>query len=85
MTSRDRRGEPGCREIFALLSEYLDEELDTSICRRLEGHLEDCPECEAFLDSLRRTIRLIRSDAEGEAAPEDLRQAVIEAHRHLEG
>ena len=46
-----------CREIFQRLSEYMDGELNPDLCDRLEGHLDDCPPCVAFLESLRRTVR----------------------------
>jgi anti-sigma factor RsiW len=54
-------GSQSCREIFARLSEYLDDELDPGFCDRVEGHLEDCPPCQAFLESLRRTVGLVGS------------------------
>ena len=52
--------EPGerCKEIFALLSEYLDMELTPDSCLELESHLEGCPPCIDFLESLRKSINL---------------------------
>jgi len=49
-----------CRDVFALLSEYLDLELPADACRDMEAHIADCPPCIAFADSLRRTIYLCR-------------------------
>jgi anti-sigma factor RsiW len=49
-----------CRELFAQLSEYLDEELTPEARREMEEHLCDCPPCVEFLGSLRRTIDLCR-------------------------
>jgi len=54
--------EPGtmpCRQLFEKLSEYIDGELDLGDCARIEGHLGDCPPCQEFLASLRRTVALI--------------------------
>lgn len=53
------RGSAECREIFARLSEYLDAELPDAVCADLERHLDDCPPCQRFLESLRRTVRWI--------------------------
>lgn len=47
-----------CREIFAMLSEYLDLELPPEACRELEGHIAGCPPCIEFAESLRKTISL---------------------------
>lgn len=46
-----------CRAMFAELSNYLDEELDDSMCSELEKHLSGCEPCKAFLDSLEESIR----------------------------
>jgi predicted anti-sigma-YlaC factor YlaD len=55
-----------CKEIFALLSEYLDAELDPASCSEIEKHLKDCQPCIEFLNSLKRTVRLC-----GSCAPPD--------------
>ena len=51
----------GCRELVERLSEYLDGELDVELCSSVEGHLDDCPPCRAFLKSLRRTVAHIET------------------------
>jgi predicted anti-sigma-YlaC factor YlaD len=49
-----------CEQVFALLSEYLDAELDLKTCEDIEKHLAGCPPCIEFLNSLRRSVRLCR-------------------------
>jgi len=49
-----------CKEIFAMLSEYLNLELPLEACREIESHLADCPPCIEFTDSLRKTVDLCR-------------------------
>jgi len=44
-----------CREIIALLSEYIDGSLPAERARALEDHLAICPPCIDFLESLRKT------------------------------
>ena len=46
----------GAGEIIAELSDYLDEQLDDSLCEELEKHLSSCEPCKAFLASLEATI-----------------------------
>ena len=77
-------GSPACRELFSRLSEYLDGELDASICEETETHLGDCPPCQQFLESLRRTVDWVRRLPE-EAEPEAVRREVREAVRKLRG
>jgi RNA polymerase sigma-70 factor (ECF subfamily) len=54
---RERR----CKEMFAELSSYLDDELDDSLCEELEKHMDGCEPCKAFLASLEASIELCRS------------------------
>jgi len=45
-----------CKAMFAELSDYLDQQLDSSLCDKLQKHLEGCSPCKAFLASLEATI-----------------------------
>jgi len=52
---------PGrCKAMFAELSDYLDEQLDDSLCEEFERHLGGCEPCQAFLASLEATIEQCR-------------------------
>jgi RNA polymerase sigma-70 factor (ECF subfamily) len=53
---RERR----CREMFAELSSYLDDELDDSLCAELEKHMDGCEPCKAFLASLEKSVAQCR-------------------------
>jgi len=55
-----------CKAMFAELSNYLDEQIDDSLCEELERHLNGCVPCNAFLSSLEATIKQCRKwPAEG--------------------
>jgi RNA polymerase sigma-70 factor (ECF subfamily) len=49
-----------CKAMFAELSNYLDEQLDDSLCDELERHLDGCGPCKVFLASLEATIEQCR-------------------------
>jgi RNA polymerase sigma-70 factor (ECF subfamily) len=49
-----------CKAIFAELSNYLDEQLDDSMCEKLERHLDGCEPCKVFLASLESAIERLR-------------------------
>lgn len=50
-----------CKEIFVELSNYLDDELDDSLCEELEKHMNGCEPCIAFLASLEKSIEQCRN------------------------
>jgi len=49
-----------CKRLFSALSDYIDQELDPSLCQKLENHLDDCSPCKAYLASLEETVRRCR-------------------------
>jgi anti-sigma factor RsiW len=78
-----------CRELDEVLMAYLDEEMDAAARAAFEAHLQQCPECLAYLDSYRRTVALARAcgargddPANAEEVPERLLEAVLAARRH---
>ena len=49
-----------CKDLFAELSNYLDDQLDDSLCGELEKHIGGCGPCQVFLASLEATIEQCR-------------------------
>ena len=37
-----------CSEVLALLSDFVDGELDSAVEKQVEGHLLGCPDCDRF-------------------------------------
>lgn len=50
-----------CRHLFELLSDYIDAELPPLTCEEIRQHIEACPPCIRFVDSLRKSVELCRS------------------------
>ncbi len=49
-----------CKEVFSLLSDYLNLELPPETCQEMETRLAGCPPCTEFAESLRKTVELCR-------------------------
>ena len=47
-----------CKNCLQQISEYLDDQLDADLKKRLEEHLASCHRCKVILDSTRKTIEL---------------------------
>jgi len=75
-----------CREVFSLLSEYLNLELPPGSCQEIETHLAGCPPCIEFAESLRKTVELCRAYRPREL-PEPLetkaRQQLLDAYQRM--
>jgi anti-sigma factor RsiW len=47
-----------CREVVAVLADYLEATLSPDLLARLEAHLQDCAACRAYLATYRQTKSL---------------------------
>src|SRR5579864_6079884 len=75
-----------CKAMFAELSDYLDEQLDDSLCEELERHMSDCGPCQAFLATLEATIDQLRKPAADCPLPENtskLRKELMQNYRRV--
>lgn len=49
-----------CEKLKKALAEFLDGELEEEICRAIERHMIECPDCEIVVSTTRRTLALYR-------------------------
>ena len=75
-----RRREPRCQQAVELLTDYLEGALSRREQARLEGHLETCDGCRAYLEQLRTTISTL---GQARLVPPDpaVRAELIELYR----
>ena len=52
-----------CQELLGQLSDYVDGELEASLCAELEAHLAGCPNCRVMVDTLHKTITLYQTQS----------------------
>jgi anti-sigma factor RsiW len=58
MKKRHQHDEARCRELLGQLNAYVDGELAVELCRDLEQHMSECPDCQIVFDTLTKTIVL---------------------------
>lgn len=67
-----------CRDTNKLMLDYVEGTLEPEKRRKLDAHLADCAECQAFLATYRDTIRLTRGALPPESEmPEELRTRLV--------
>lgn len=50
-----------CDSVCMHICDNLDEDINSPRCRAIRAHLEECPSCRAYLDSMKKTITLFRA------------------------
>jgi anti-sigma factor RsiW len=50
-----------CRKLLKDLSDYVDGDLDETLCIEIERHMDECDNCRVVVDTLRKTVLLYHS------------------------
>lgn len=48
------------KAMYRYVCTNLDEEIDSPKCREIKKHLDSCPDCTIYLDTLKKTVELFR-------------------------
>ena len=51
-----------CRHLLDQVSDYIDGELEATLCAELEKHLADCDNCRVLVDTLHKTVLIYQKD-----------------------
>jgi anti-sigma factor (TIGR02949 family) len=66
-----------CHILLGELSEYIDGELDDTLCKEIEKHMAECERCRIVIDSLNKTVSLYRTAGAQVTVPADVRQRLF--------
>ncbi len=73
-----------CQELVELVTDYLEGALDSAERARFEHHLEECGNCQLYLDQMRATIELTGSLQPESISPE-AEETLLGAFRDWKG
>jgi len=57
-----------CKKYIQNIADYIDGEIDETLCADIEKHLKECNNCRLMVDTLRQTVVLCR-DGKKEKLP----------------
>ncbi len=69
-----------CRNLLSQLSDYIDGELEEMLCAEIEQHMAGCPDCQAVVNTLEKTVRLYRTAGRAEV-PQDVQRRLYKVLR----
>ena len=65
------------KKIVNELCNYLGYNLDSSMCRELHDHINECEECRRYIDSVRDTVKVCQKAHEDTRVPTAVKQALL--------
>lgn len=69
-----------CHDLLRMLNDYVDGDIDPSICKEFDKHLAGCNPCRVVVDNIRQTIVLYKGEREY-ALPAPCRKRLHDALR----
>lgn len=61
-----------CLKALEQICEALGEDLDSPMCQEIQEHLDDCPECCAYVDSIKKTVYFCRQQMAQKDVPAEI-------------
>lgn len=69
-----RHRELSCKELVELVTDYFERKLPPRERARFEAHVATCEGCQAYIDQMHRTIKLLGTLSEEHVSPEAERE-----------
>lgn len=66
-----------CHDLLESLSEYMDGSASEKLCKEIERHMLGCEKCRIVVDTLRKTVYLVKEAGEPVDMPEEVRQRLF--------
>jgi anti-sigma factor RsiW len=67
-----------CKEFLQELNDYLDETVDPELRRKIETHINQCPNCFVILDTTKKTIQVYKG-VQPQTLPADVQSRLLKA------
>lgn len=64
-------------KIFHEICNYLGENLDAPLCKEVKEHLESCPQCKEFIDSIKQTVKICKESEKNLKTPKNCKDNIL--------
>ncbi|RMH78239.1 MAG: hypothetical protein D6681_20310 [Calditrichaeota bacterium] len=65
------------KKIVDELCNYLGYDFDSPMCKELHEHVQNCPECRAYIESIKKTVKICQTVYKVEPLPEEVKQELL--------
>lgn len=65
------------KKIVDELCTYLGQDLDNPMCRELQRHMEECPECKEYMESIKLTVKVFRENYKSKSVPKKVTENLM--------
>ncbi len=67
------------KRIINELCNYLGQDLNHPMCKELLRHVEECPDCRIYLDTIKMTVNLYRKTHQNQPVPDNVKESLFKS------
>jgi len=65
------------REVIEKICDFMGEDLDAPACKEVIEHIENCPDCKIYLDTMQKTVTICRDLEKSKKLPVDMNKRLF--------
>jgi len=66
------------KKIYEEMCEYLGEDLDHPMCKALKDHVDQCPDCKNYIESIKKAVILFKDASQEKEVPREKLNLLME-------
>ena len=68
---------PMHKEVYKQICDFMGEDLDAPVCKEVAEHLESCPKCKVYLDTVKKTVTICQETEKEEQIPDEIKDRLF--------
>jgi predicted anti-sigma-YlaC factor YlaD len=68
---------PLYKAVYKQICDFMGEDLDAPVCKEVAEHLENCPNCKVYLDTVKKTVTICQETEKDKEMPRDIKNRLF--------
>lgn len=73
------------KEMLKKIQEQLGRDVDAAVIKDVARHMEECPDCRIYVDSVQQTVKIYRVTETEQTIPDDVSERLFKVLKLSEG
>jgi len=68
---------PMHKDVYKKICDFMGEDLNAPVCKEVAEHLESCPNCKVYLDTVKKTVTICQESEKEEELPQNIKNRLF--------
>ncbi len=68
---------PTHQEVYKKICDFMGEDLNAPACKEVADHLDSCPNCKVYLDTVKKTVTICQEIEKEEEMPQEVKNRLF--------